>query len=127
VALVLGSLVAGSNLGGVITFPPAFRVDVGEDPGTVVLALQGEADLATAPLLAQTLAQVSEDGSAPVVLDAARLEFIDACCLGVIANARALLRGQGRDLVVRSPGPLFRRVLSILEMEDLIELQANQP
>ena len=125
-ALDPGSLVAGTDLGGVITSPPAFRVDVGEDPGAVVLALQGEADVATAPLLAQTLAQVSEDGGAHVVLDAARLEFIDACCLGVIANARAFLRGQGRDLVVRSPASLFRRVLGVLEMEDLIELQANQ-
>jgi anti-sigma B factor antagonist len=103
------------------TSPPAFRVEIGEDPGAVVLALHGEADLATAPLLARALAELSQDGTAPVVLDASSLKFIDACCLGVIVSARVLLSEQGRDLWVRSPAPLVRRILTILEMEDLLE------
>ena len=128
-ALDLDPAGPGPILHGTVTFPPrtgAFRVDIGEDPGAVVLALQGEADLATAPLLSQALAQVSAAGTVPVVLDAARLEFIDAYCLGVIANARTLLGDQGRDVWVRAPAPLFRRVLAIVEMEDLIE-RTNEP
>lgn len=114
------------NIPGGLTPAPlgdAFRVDLGEDRdrGAMVLALHGEADIATAPVLTRALSQVTERGTAHVVLDAASLDFIDACCLGVIADARTRLRGQGRDLVVRSPTPLFHRVLTVLEMEDLIE------
>jgi anti-sigma B factor antagonist len=109
-----------------VTSLPALRVEVRGDRGAVVLALQGEADLATAPRLARALAQVSEDGTAHVVIDAARLEFIGACCLDLIANARARLRDQGGDLSVRSPAPLFRQMLTILEMNELIE-RADDP
>ena len=98
-----------------------FRVQAGGDPAGNVLALYGEADLATAPLLAQALMHASGNGRAQVVLDAEGLEFVDAYCLGIIVSARALLRERGRDLAVRSPAPFLRRLLSLVELEDLIE------
>jgi anti-anti-sigma factor len=98
-----------------------FRINIREHPSEVVLALHGEADLATAPLLAEALARVSGAGDAPVALDATGLEFIDTSCLDVITNARAVLRERGRDLVVRSPSRLFHRLLTLVDMEDLIE------
>jgi anti-sigma B factor antagonist len=123
VALDLDSVGVGTNPGGTVALPgaDAFRVVFRDDPAAVVLALEGEADIATAPLLIQALARASADGAAPVVLDAASLEFIDASCVSVIVVAADRLREQGRDLVVRSPASLFRRVLSVLDMEDLIE------
>ena len=130
-ALDLDPAGVGPNIRGGPTSAPrtgAFRVDLGEDSdrGAVVLALQGEADIATAPLLTRALSRVTELGTARVVLDAASLDLIDACCLGVIADARDRLREQGRDLVVRSPTALLHRVLTVLEMEDLIE-HASEP
>jgi anti-anti-sigma factor len=99
----------------------ALGIEENLDHGAVVLALHGEADLATAPRLALALAKASEHGTADVVLEAASLEFIDSSCLRLIADARARLREQGRDLWVRSPALPVRRMLTILEMEDLVE------
>jgi anti-anti-sigma factor len=61
------------------------------------------------------------DGCERMVLDATDLRFIDACCLGVIRNAECLLREQHRDLVLRSPSPMLRRLVAICEMEALLE------
>ena len=110
-----------TNLGAALTSPATFRVDTRRHGSSVVLALQGEADLATASALTTALAQVSEETTGHVVLDAARLDFVDAHCLGVIANARADLGAQGRHVVVRSPTTFLRRMLRVLDMEDLVE------
>ena len=86
-----------------------------------VLHVDGEADLATAALLGQALASASHYKNERVVLDIAGLQFIDAHCLGVISNAHCLLREQDRELVLRSPPPMVRRLLTICEMDALIE------
>jgi anti-anti-sigma factor len=55
------------------------------------------------------------------VLDFEELRFIDSSCIGIIADARTDLSQIGRDLIVRSPVPIARRVLGICGMDDLIE------
>jgi anti-anti-sigma factor len=87
----------------------------------LVLRVDGEADLATAPVLGRALAAASRDEHARVVLDLASLRFIDAHCLGVISTARCLLGEQDRALVPRSPAPMVRHILTICEMDALIE------
>ena len=99
----------------------ALRVQRSRGRDEYVLLVDGEADLATAALLGQALASASHHKHERVVLDIAGLQFIDAHCLGVISNARCLLREQDRELVLRSPPPLVRRLLTICEMDALIE------
>lgn len=103
--------------------PPsgALWVDSVGGHGELVLRVEGDADLATAAVLGQALVAASQDSQARVVLDLAGLQFIDAYCLGVIDNAHALLRGQGRSLALRSPPLLVRRLLAICAMDSLIE------
>jgi anti-anti-sigma factor len=90
-------------------------------PNEVVLIFTGEADVSAAPLLAHALAQASWYRHARVAVDLADLDFIDAHCLEIIFDARDELRARGADLVLRSPRPLVRRLLDILQREDLIE------
>ncbi len=99
----------------------AFGIDVRSHPEELVLAVRGEADAVASPLLAQALQMASRSERDRVVLDLAALEYIDARCLGVIANAREQLRENGSDLVLRSPAGLVQRVLTVTELEDLIE------
>ena len=120
-ALDLETRGAGITLAPATSSPTALRIDARSDGGSAVLVLEGEADLATAPALAQALAKVTAHGDPRVVLDVARLDFIDAHCLGVIAETRALLGAHGRELVLRSPEAFVRRVLWVLELDDLVE------
>lgn len=106
---------------GASSTPDALRVRVTSTGAEFVLGVDGDADLATAPLLGQALAAAANEDHARVVLDLTGLQFIDAHCLGVISNAHCLLREQERVLVLRSAPRMVRRLLTICEMDALIE------
>ncbi len=97
-----------------------FGVDARHGPHELLLAIRGEVDMATAPLLQRALALATESGRSLVVLDLTDLEFIDASGIGVIVRARRLL-GERGDLRLRSAAPLIRRMLSIVELDELVE------
>lgn len=101
--------------------PSPLRVAARTAPNEVVLAFSGEADVATAPLLAHALYQASEIAPPRVAVDLAGLDFIDTHCLELILGTHEKLKARGTDLVVRSPQPPVRRLLDILQRQDLIE------
>ena len=103
------------------TNPSALRVDAHTGRDEIVLAFTGEADPSTAPLLAHALRQASELGYARVAVDLVGLEFIDTHCLSIIFGTHEKLTDRGGDLVLRSPQPSVRRLLDILQRQDLIE------
>lgn len=101
--------------------PSALRVDARTGRDEVVLAFSGEADPSTAPLLAHALRQASEIGHARLAVDLTGLEFIDTHCLSIIFGTHEELRERGAHLVLRRPQPSVRRLLEILQRQDLIE------
>ena len=101
--------------------PDAFSVSGQAGTDEVVLVFTGEADVSAAPLVAHALSQASWYRHARVALDLADLEFIDTHCLEIIFGAQEALRDRGADLVLRSPQPSVRRLLDILQRQDLIE------
>jgi len=101
--------------------PNLFRVTGHAGPNEVVLVFTGDADVSAAPLLAHALSQASWYRHARVAVDLADLDFIDTHCLQIIFGAHDELRNRGADLVLRSPRPPVRRLLDILQRQDLIE------
>jgi anti-sigma B factor antagonist len=88
-------------------------------PDVVVVRLVGELDVSSIPVLVRALDVVSSCGGvALVTLDLAELTFVDAGGLGAMARAREQQQARGRDLVLRAPRPLVRRLLRIAGMED---------
>jgi anti-sigma B factor antagonist len=96
------------------------RARAGRD--AIVLSFRGDADAAAGPMLAYALTQATAYGHTRIELDLAELEFMDTHCLGILFETQEALRGRGGDLVLRSPPPPVRRLLDILERQDLIEL-----
>jgi anti-anti-sigma factor len=101
--------------------PDPFNVSGRAESNEVVLVLTGEADAVAAPLLAHALSQASRYRHARVAVDLADLDFIDTQCLAIIFGAQDALHDRGAELVLRSPRPSVRRLLGILERQDLIE------
>ncbi|MER6807822.1 STAS domain-containing protein [Spirillospora sp. NPDC000708] len=66
-------------------FPPA-------DGGLAVVTLAGELDVASAAELRGHLAALIGDGAGHLILDFARVEFVDSNGLGVLAGVHRLLR-----------------------------------
>jgi anti-anti-sigma factor len=88
-------------------------IDVTLGASHAVVAVRGELDLATAPLLDGVLAELIEYGCTGVVIEASGVRFLD--CAGVrviVAAANALTRHRGA-LVVRSPTGHVVRVLEL--------------
>ena len=95
----------------------------GSSGGVVRLAVAGEIDAVTAPLLAARLAEVSVEGVAEVVLDFSGLEFIDSSGLSVLVVAHRRLRNAGAALVIEAPPSTARRVFAIAGLDRLLTIR----
>ena len=95
-------------------------VSVSAEGDATVIALRGEADIATMPGVVEALARVIADHEGDVVVDLAEISFIDAGTVRVVLQAKETLGG-GRRLTLRSPSRNAGRVLAIFGLCDLVE------
>lgn len=92
--------------------------DGGLDAAWVRVA--GELDLATAPLLEQTLRRA--EVRPRVVLDLRELAFIDCSGIGAIIQASNRARRTSRQLVIVRGRPAVDRVLTLTGASDVLEI-----
>ena len=67
-----------------------------------VVALRGEGDLATLPVLVNVLARVIAEDAGAVVVDLAEADFFDTASVRVVGRAGEYLGARGRLLTIRS-------------------------
>ena len=78
-----------------------------------VVCVRGEHDLSTVSGLSADLAEVMRMDESDVVVDLQRVAFMDASTVGAFVRARAFLAARGRELRLRSPSAVARRVLDL--------------
>jgi anti-anti-sigma factor len=104
---------------------PTLRVTSTAGGPTTVLHLAGDLDLATAGQLRGQLIDVLDDGHVRrLVLDLAGLEFMDVTGLNVIVDAHDVLRRDGGVLALRSPRPMVLRMLKLLALDEVVDVEA---
>jgi anti-sigma B factor antagonist len=103
-----------------------FRMDLGsgECGGHVVVALRGELDLLYAPAVATALGDLAARRPR-IIVDLARLEFIDAGGIAALARGRRHARNAGGDLLLAAPRRAVRRVLTIIWGADGFAIHAS--
>jgi anti-sigma B factor antagonist len=79
---------------------------------TVVLALSGRLDTASAPLLERKIKQASGDCT-ELVLDFAKLSYISSMGLRVLLQAKKTLKEENRHMVVKNVSDSVREVFEI--------------
>jgi anti-sigma B factor antagonist len=79
--------------------------------GATVLVVAGELDLASAPVLEEALGRAGSATDGLVVLDLARLEFIDVAGIHVLIRWSERLSELGKRLVLINVGERLERVL----------------
>lgn len=89
------------------------RIDVQREPERVVIALGGELDMASAPLLQKAIEGADLSDDRMVVLDLKDLQFIDSTGLRVILAARKLCTERGRELAVTHSSAQVERLLTV--------------
>lgn len=91
----------------------------------IAVICSGELDLASRAELEERLQMATATAAKTVVVDLENVSFIDAGTIGVFVATRTTLRSAGGDLTLRSPSAFARRVLAIVDLDDLIEVPAS--
>lgn len=86
------------------------------------VALRGQLDVATAPLLRQELLETHHAGAAAIVIDLAGVEYLDSMGLGVLVGALKRARAHGGRLVIAGPTPHVQRALELSRVAEIIEI-----
>ena len=88
-------------------------IDVTRDADRVVLSLEGELDMATAPRLQSAIDEPALAGISELVLDLRELQFIDSTGLRLILTALQSSRARGQEFAITRGSPQVERLLSI--------------
>jgi len=90
----------------------------------VVVQVEGEVDMATAPQLRDTLlAAIANDGAHAVVADLSAVSFIDSSGLHVIMSAHNAARDAGSEFIVRAPSPNVVRVIELVGLDEWLTVE----
>jgi anti-anti-sigma factor len=90
-----------------------FRVDVRHEQGATVIAVSGELDLASSPILEERLDQVFDSDVERVILDLRALDFMDSTGLSVLIKAHQTAEEAERRLCLVKGPPQVQRLLSL--------------
>jgi anti-sigma B factor antagonist len=94
------------------------QIAVTHEADRVVLALDGELDMASAPLLQRAVDDPALAGKPLLVLDLTRLGFIDSTGLRIILAARKLCGERDQELAVTQGSQQVERLLSVTGMAE---------
>ena len=97
-------------------------VDVRRDADMVVLRLDGELDLASAPLLEGEMERPEVGAAARVVIDLRDLQFIDSTGLRTIFTAHARSREREQEFAVTRGPEQVQRVLAITRLGEHLHI-----
>lgn len=96
---------------------------VPDDPST--LALIGELDPHTAPLLATALTERINEGADVLRLDVARLDFIDSSGLRVLVEAHRTLGAEPGSLCLTAVSATFLRLLEVTGLDQRLTIEST--
>ncbi len=89
------------------------QLDVRQESDRVVIAMDGELDMANAPALQTAIESEQLAGAENVVLDLQGLTFLDSTGLRVVLAARELCWRRGQEFAVTPGSPQVQRLLSV--------------
>ena len=89
--------------------------------GLVVVAPEGDVDVATAAVLRQILQQVIEAGDCTRLhVDMHKVTFLDSTGLGMFVAARRAAQARGIDFRLQEPGPMVRMLLEVTNLNETL-------
>ena len=101
------------------------RIELRHEGDLAVLHLEGELDLASAPLFQAELDSAAVGGAARLLVDLLDLNFIDSTGLRAIFAAQARARERGQEFAVTRGSEQVQRLLAITRMGDHLRIVAG--
>lgn len=101
-----------------------FRVDTTSDGPVASVAVGGELDAATAPVLDEAIRKLDRDDLVrEVTVDLGDVGFIDSSGLSVLVAAHKRLRARGVSLVIDNATPGARRLFAIAGLDTVLTIR----
>jgi len=88
----------------------------------VTIAVTGELDVATAPLIGDTIHRINSAQPINVHLDLTAVNFCDAAGLNAFLAADRMLRATSGRLTLICPSPQVRRLLTITKLDEILAI-----
>ncbi len=98
------------------------EVEIEERDGLAKIVLRGELDLSTVGKVQDALQNVETDAPPVIVLDLAKLTFLDSTGLRCLVTADQRAREAGRRLVIVRGPDAVQRVFAITRLEERLEI-----
>lgn len=89
------------------------QIDLRHESDRIIVTLEGELDMANAPLLQGAIESPEMDGTKTVVLDLQGLTFLDSTGLRIILAAREQCWRRGQEFAVTPGSQQVQRLLSV--------------
>lgn len=97
----------------------------GEHDGWLVLAVEGEVDVYTAPALRSELLKLSEADGVRIVLDLRKVDFMDSTGLGVLIGAHKRIKNSQGSIAVVCTQPTILKVFEITGLGAIIPVRST--
>ena len=99
----------------------AVEIDLSDEKGTV--AVTGEVDVLTAPLLWERLQQAIDSTKGSLVIDLGGVRFIDSMGLGTLVRAHKRLSEDSRTMLIRSPDDRARKLFALTGLDNVFTFE----
>ena len=96
-------------------------------PGAVDVVVEGELDIATSPRLRGVTEEALREGARHLVLDLARVSFIDSTGVGALVAIRKLAIEHEAALTLRDPSQPARRILELSTLVEVFTVETSGP
>jgi anti-anti-sigma factor len=110
----------------VIYEPAVQELSVGltpDDAGNVVVAFQGEIDMANADQVQAALVEALMVSTGQVVADLAGVSFLDSQCIAALIRVHKSCDIDAERLSIRSPQPQARRVFELTGLHEVLRIE----
>ena len=97
-------------------------LEVHEQDGWSVLAVSGEIDMATAPMLRERIHLLLADQKVRVIVDLDDVGFLDSTALGVLVGGLKRARTDGGEIRIACAQPRVRKVFEITRLDSAFDL-----
>jgi len=87
-----------------------------------IIELEGEVDVYTAPQLKQQMIGLLESGARQMIVDLAKVEYLDSTALGVLIGGLKRMRETDGNMVLVCPSPRIRRVFEITGLDKIFDI-----
>jgi anti-sigma B factor antagonist len=109
-----------------VVLQPPFGARSQENDGVATIALSGELDMATAPILSDSLAPFEGNGVSTIILDLHDLTFLDSSGLLAFLEARRRAMSNGHRVLLSGASPSARRLFELTGTQFLLDEPASQ-